>query len=100
MANRVARFATSGSSNWPNRSGIPSALRHHLWAAEWFEVRDLVLCAEHPAKAEDGRAAAGYLAAGNLLADALRFETTRQVFKKGREPSFRFLRRTNNFPPL
>ncbi|MEO5883459.1 MAG: adenylate/guanylate cyclase domain-containing protein, partial [Caldimonas sp.] len=56
------------------RDGAYESLLHkrrrllHGRAAEWFESRDLVLAAEHFDRAEDPRAAAAYLTAGNSVA--------------------------------
>lgn len=55
----------------------------HLQAALWFEDRDLILRAEHLAKAGDDRAAGAYLAAAGALIGQLRFETAKQMLRKG-----------------
>ena len=55
----------------------------HLKAANWFDGRDLILRAEHLAKAEDERASAAYLEASRALMQSLRFETAKECLAKG-----------------
>ncbi|MEM8973648.1 MAG: adenylate/guanylate cyclase domain-containing protein [Pseudomonadota bacterium] len=57
----------------------------HLKAAEWYSAQDLILHAEHLAKAEDERAARAYFSAANALVGSMRFETAKELLSKGLE---------------
>ncbi|MEO5881842.1 MAG: adenylate/guanylate cyclase domain-containing protein, partial [Caldimonas sp.] len=71
------------------RDGAYESLLHkrrrllHARAAEWFESRDLVLAAEHFDRAEDPRAAAAYLAAGNSVAAQFRHAAALTLIERG-----------------
>lgn len=59
----------------------------HLKAADWYDGKDLILHAEHLAKAEDERAAQAYLSAASTLVASMRFETAKDLLVKGLECS-------------
>jgi len=71
------------------RDGAYESLLHkrrrllHGRAAEWFESRDLALAAEHFDRAEDSRAAAAYLAAGNAVAAQFRQAAALVLIERG-----------------
>jgi len=55
----------------------------HARAAQWFELRDSVLAAEHWDRAEDPRAAAAYLAASKSEAARFRYEGSLALADRG-----------------
>ncbi|MGI9521583.1 MAG: ATP-binding protein, partial [Hyphomicrobiaceae bacterium] len=55
----------------------------HLKAANWYAERDLLLHAEHLAKADEERAASAYLNASLCQSELLRFETASNLLRKG-----------------
>jgi class 3 adenylate cyclase/tetratricopeptide (TPR) repeat protein len=71
------------------RDGAYASLLHkrrrllHARAAEWFAPRDRVLAAEHFERADDGRAAAAYLAAGEAVALQFRPQAALALVERG-----------------